>query len=77
MANPAPATPRVNLLFAGFVVAELVAFYFVPFLPLVVPAIAMFTRLRGSRWRLTVLWVLAAASVVSVLIAYASRLTLT
>lgn len=77
MVDPAPANPRLNLLFAGFVVLEIVAFYFVPFLPLVVPAIATFTRLSGSRWRLTTLWVLAAASVVVVLVAYASRLSLT
>ncbi len=52
--------PTIDRYFALFIVLELLAFPFVPFLPLGIVAVSLATPLRRSRWRSIVLWVLAA-----------------
>lgn len=51
--------PTIDRYFVLFVVLELLAFPFVPFLPLGIAAVSVATPLRRSRWRSIVLWVLA------------------
>jgi hypothetical protein len=52
--------PTIDRYLVLFVVLELVAFPFVPFLPFGVAAASLATPVRTSRWRSTVLWTLAA-----------------
>ncbi|MCC3267291.1 hypothetical protein [Arthrobacter gengyunqii] len=58
-ARPESLCSRTEWIFAGFIALEVLAFAGFPGLPLVVAGMAMATRLRESRKRTLVLWIIA------------------
>ena len=58
---------RIDWIFLLFLALELAAFPIFPGLPLVVAAVSTRTRVRSSRWRSRVLWILASVMTIIVL----------
>ena len=65
--RPESLFSRTDWIFAGFIVLEVLAFAVFPGLPLVVAGLAMATRLRESRKRTLVLWIIAGVLTIVVL----------